>query len=284
MDEPIHTTQISPSDDEITKFLNELFELHPSLLGAQLGAKLKYRFKNLDIKFRFGGIKKLAETLTNGNIQAVRRHALDWVFERTNGERRLAMHIKRDSVWRVFHNPHLPGKLALNIASVSLRIIAPSEQPSEGEVIIGRLSHNDQRQIMREFAATLDRSTEWQPLIDEPDAEYWQAFMRTVQSNGNQADWLRFRWQRLCKALIEKLVEARLPDEAIQPLVRQVAEDDSRSQPKPSSSAIPIPHATVPIIDLRRLGHLMIDQMSHDELANIRVSLGAVLAGLNNRR
>lgn len=265
-------------------YLDELFMMHPSLLGAQLGAKLKDRFKNLDIKLRFGGIKKLAETLSSGNIQAVRRHSLDWVFERTNGEQPVAQHIQKDSVWRVFHNPHITGKLALNLSLVSLRVIAPHEQPADGEVIIERLTHHDQRQIMREFAATLDSGTDWHTLIDGPDTEYWQAFMRTVQSKGNQPAWLKFRWQRLCKSLIEKLTETKLPDEAIQSLVRRIAEEDGRSRTKPSSSATPIQHETMPMIDLRRLGHLIIDHMSHDELANIHVSLGAVLAGLNNRR
>jgi hypothetical protein len=288
-----------------------------TVFGSYLGTQIKKNFPTVDLKLA-GGLKRFIRQYCQDEVVWVEKKGGDDVYVHVSKLDELLRlrpnaapldAITVENPWRIFTSP--ASRRVLLVQSSTGDLAGHSgigEAP--GWAHVPKLTVEDHRLIARDFLGSVevnDRS-ELEKILQLQ--EFWQPWLHVIRTGFGgrySTPWWNFRNQRILETFRERLVALQLPPVVVEAAIQHLSQARHSSSflknRVPSLSAIP-PRATdqplprSPIqpaqtalvstqratIDLRQLIHAAIEKLDEEQLREIRLPLGAIADGLNDRK
>ena len=130
--------------DSIASFLVEEASQSPQVFGSSLGSALKVAFPNLDIRSRFGGLRRFIADHCGGQVIWINKHGGDDIYVHADSANGAPQPQEPpDPVWAAFTNPNYAPTLTIDRSSGTLTILASAKVPVGDVVVVPKtlLSH-----------------------------------------------------------------------------------------------------------------------------------------------
>ncbi len=272
------------------------------ILGAELGQIVKRAVAPKTIK-SLGGLKSLVGNELSGIVAYVDSLTSDTLYRvRTSDQSTFytspSLALEFDAgVWDGFSNPNVDSLVAFDTRSSRIIVAAPSESYGPEVKPLKKMTTDEYRSLAQEYAdeqINQELKAELLEVIQLP-AFYpkWfaalQRYRRMASVNYPKA-WEIKRTGLVMARLQQELEQAGLSADRAFALASEVCSRSSRNSQKaiplcapvwqakpPTDNAVSLSSASKDLQDLRELMHRAIDQMSLDDLKEIRVPAGLLL-------
>ncbi len=285
---------MNPTNEDINKAILAAMAKRPQpILGAQLGALIRAELPSgttLDMKSRFGGLKRMVDQCASGQVFWAGKSGLDDLFSTNQQSRREP---QQQSAWVVFHNPSTEGHVYFDPLAKQLRSNSEGSPP-EGCNSVVRVSHSDQRQMIEDFIqqhVPEENKGLFAAVSEAEDGQYWSVLSSALVESKLLPAWQKYRFESLRVLAVKRLGEAGVPSELREQVVDQAIADSSQMRsaktakkseiipPPAKSKSLGYPQAQ----GIHALAAQVVAQMSESDLESMNVPLGAVWKALNMR-
>ncbi len=287
----------------------------PHILGAQLGKLINDALHPRHVR-EFGGLRNFVSSALASQVRSIPSEANDLLFEivpmpPASGQRTNLplewMPVAGADLWRYFSNPNLPCAMAAVLPSTVLA--GPPDLPLPDQATnIPRVTSAEYRALAEEFLKEHSGKLEIYPVLKEALAvedfyKPWINALRRLRVTNIDLlkSWEILRAAEVAKALTKALSNAGMEASRVAEIVQLATPVTKapRIAPVTTAPAAPVDRSHVflsfkkamtfygggesipPMADeaaeLREFIHRAIDQMSHAELRDIRISAGTLM-------
>jgi hypothetical protein len=272
-------------EKEIADYIVQLLREHETLLGSALGAKVKARFSDFNIKI-YRNLKTFINLYCSDHVKPIAQHGLDirWglqqqfeggrlteVIQSPGGTGGLVNSIegvistlpssaspfamKRNSPWQAFINPTAVETLQVNLDNAEIQISSSGNSPAKP--FIPQLDPADQMQ----FKVILGGEDFWNKWSDEMRAKPYRKYSQT---------WVDFRFYKLCEFFRQRLTGLGAAETVIHSSLENLKESKSRErlkiEPKTPSGVDSIRDAVLRAVE----------KLNEDELRQLWLPVGVI--------
>lgn len=288
----LHFTSMTSSDiHEIVAALLRTQGL--PVLGAKLGNLIRGALpsgSSLNIKRDFGSLRGMIEQCAGDLLQVVGKQGLDDIYDSPRSDAHAAQLSTPStgnniSPWAVWHNPELKGDVLFDPRCERL-VIARGEPDETAMFAFKRLSHEDQKAIIVDFAKAEEGNAEaFKLTLDAQPRHCWEPFCRALQATNLMTKWKQFRREKLRQLAIKEFAELGVSeekanyvvDEAIDARHRQLLTNGKNAREAESSR-----QRVRRFTQLQELAAAAIRHVSEAELEHLNIPLGAVWKALRD--
>ena len=215
---------------EIKAEIASFFESSPILTGSEIGNRLRFRFPGINMRRDYGGVADFIKEHLASDIFFQGKSGQDDLFGNvrpTEAPPRKSATVQSTAPWRGFTNPQLSGFLYYSRLQSTLLYSELPPPADEGNVVIERLSSDEQREMMLEYARSHMAPQEFarfELVLTSNNSKHWEQFRQLLQEAGNKRfrQWTAYRKQRLQELLKDRLRAATLTEEQINHCIQQL--------------------------------------------------------------
>jgi hypothetical protein len=255
----------------ILETIREACSTSREVKGSVLGAILKARFPLLNLREVYGGLRKFIAAECANLLRFSHKQGGDDVFTVIDC-REMPFASDPSTIWRLFGNPNETGRLYYDVAIATILLGSEDfREDYEGLAPIPRITHEEQKLLIREFAVNAFSGDELSLIEKTLDSvNYWQLASGIFRSSrpSRISDFVEFRKSRLLEILRQRLVAAGASEPQAQATCTWVEEKQRSTSLTSELSHVKGPDRRV-ILDL-------VARMSDEELDQLTLPIRMV--------
>jgi hypothetical protein len=183
-----------------------------------------------------------------------------------------------DAGWAIFKNPNLPGIVVVRDQK-QLIGLKSEEEKDPHDTIIERLTSEDQKNVMRQFAQQKvgdDQATDLLTAIEEEG--YWKRFSNALKKKGLVAEWASFRHTNNVESLRQRLAGVHISEENVEEIVRVALTTGSSVKGTRNFRSFASDQKAYRTI--QELASAIVLEMTDEQLSNLNLPLGKIWEAL----
>ncbi|QIF03295.1 hypothetical protein [Roseimicrobium sp. ORNL1] len=251
-------------------------EVGGTILGSQLGLRLNDRLPEWNSAKDFPSLRSMVTTCVP-EVTIVKDPSTGDVYSVATS--------RLNTGWNVFRNPILDGTVLLKPDN---SLVAAESELKCGleDLLVPRLTHEDQRHIMKQFSdahVAPEMQPQFEASISSQSPDYWKLFVECLKVSGLQKEWVKFRFERQRELLGVRLRDLGCSAEKIHEITtRAIAETKGGRSERERSVAQGVEKKR--IASIQDLAMEVLSRLSEEQLGSLQVPLGKVWEAMRVNR
>lgn len=266
---------------DASSLISDLVGEANEILGAHLANLLRQRCPGLDI--RSFGSPTLSSFIANHvrNVYVAGRSGMDYIYKKapqSDGDEAIAA----VNFWRAWVSPNGRYVLWIDRSSGKVSALPRNASVPAGSLRLDPPAVQAHQQVAREFLDRFEVDPEGKiaALIIPDKQNWWQAWYAALRKAGLAQRWNAFRRKRMQEILLQDMAKLPLSED-----LRNLAFENIRSSDVAQTRADDggLSAVTDGLIQARSIAIKAIEQMSEQELRELRLPFGIVLDVMRNK-